>query len=198
MADTALHLVERVFPEVPVRQWVCSLPWRLRVLLGYDKRLCAEVLEVFVLELSRAYKRRAKALLGLSSVDDALTGAVSVIQRGDSALRLNVRFHVIVLDGVYVRSPGSGELVFHALAAPSAEEISDVAARTAQRCAWSTRHAPASPSAWARAAGSTCTPTSPSRRATEPSSSDCAGTSAGHPSPRSGSKRRRTASCVTR
>jgi hypothetical protein len=40
---------------------------------------------------------------------------------------------VIVLDGLYVRSPDSGELVFHALAAPSAEEISDVAARTAQR-----------------------------------------------------------------
>jgi hypothetical protein len=133
MADTALHLVERVFPEVPVRQWVCSLPWRLRVLLGYDKQLCAEVLEVFVLELSRAYKRRAKALLSLSSVDDALTGAVSVIQRGDSALRLNVHFHVIVLDGVYVRSPDSGELVFHALAAPSSEENSEVAARTAQR-----------------------------------------------------------------
>ena len=25
MSDTALHLVERVFPEVPIRQWVCSL-----------------------------------------------------------------------------------------------------------------------------------------------------------------------------
>ena len=41
MADTAVHLVERVIPEVPVRQWVCSLPWRLQVLLGYDRRLCA-------------------------------------------------------------------------------------------------------------------------------------------------------------
>ncbi len=26
MADTALHLVNKVIPEVPVRQWVCSLP----------------------------------------------------------------------------------------------------------------------------------------------------------------------------
>lgn len=133
MADTALHLVDKVIPEVPVRQWVCSLPWRLRVLLGYDKRLCAEVLEAFVALVSRSYKRRAKALLGLDSVDDAMTGAVSVIQRGDSALRLNVHFHLIGLDGVYVRSPDGGELVFHALAAPSAEEITDVATRTAQR-----------------------------------------------------------------
>ena len=39
--------VEKVIPEVPVRQWVCSLPWRLRVLLGCDRRLCADVLEAF-------------------------------------------------------------------------------------------------------------------------------------------------------
>ena len=133
MADTALHLVEKVIPEVPVRQWVCSLPWRLRVLCGYDKQLCADVLEAFVVELSRSCKRRAKATLGLRTVDDALTGAVSVIQRGDSALRLNVHFHVLALDGVYVRAAQGGELVFHALAAPTADEVTDVATRTAQR-----------------------------------------------------------------
>src|SRR5512145_2145904 len=27
MADTAAHLVDRVFPEAPVRQWVLTLPW---------------------------------------------------------------------------------------------------------------------------------------------------------------------------
>jgi hypothetical protein len=133
MADTALHLVGQVIPEVPVRQWVCSLPWRLRVLLGYDRRLCADVLEAFVVELSRSYKRRAKASLSLQTVDDALAGAVSVIQRGDSALRLNVHFHVLALDGAYVRPPDGGAPVFHALAAPSAEEITDVATRTARR-----------------------------------------------------------------
>ena len=53
MSDTAVHLVEKVIPEVPVRQWACSLPWRLRVLVGYDRRLCADVLEAFVVELSR-------------------------------------------------------------------------------------------------------------------------------------------------
>jgi hypothetical protein len=43
---------EKVIPEAPIRQWVCSLPWRLRVLLGYDRELCADVLEAFVVELS--------------------------------------------------------------------------------------------------------------------------------------------------
>jgi len=133
MADTAVHLVEKVIPEVPVRQWVCSLPWRLRVLLGYDRRLCAEVLEAFVLELSRSLKRRAKQSLGLETVAQALTGAVSVIQRGDSSLRLNVHFHVIALDGVYVRQEPDAPLVFHPLPAPTADEVTVVAKRTALR-----------------------------------------------------------------
>ena len=44
-----------------------------------------------------------------------------------------MHFHVLLLDGVYVREPDGGELVFQALAAPSAEEITDVATRSAQR-----------------------------------------------------------------
>jgi len=32
MAETAAHLVDQVFPQVPVRQWVPSLPKRLRYL----------------------------------------------------------------------------------------------------------------------------------------------------------------------
>jgi hypothetical protein len=34
MADTAAHLVDRVFPEVPVRQWVLSVPFALRYRLA--------------------------------------------------------------------------------------------------------------------------------------------------------------------
>jgi len=39
MADTAAHLVDRVLPEVPVRQWVLSLPFALRYRLAYDAHL---------------------------------------------------------------------------------------------------------------------------------------------------------------
>ncbi len=38
MADTAAHLVDRVFPEVPVRQWVLSVPFAVRYRLA-----CVEV-----------------------------------------------------------------------------------------------------------------------------------------------------------
>jgi hypothetical protein len=136
MADTALDLVERVFPVgVPVRQWVCSLPWRLRALCGYDAQLCAAIVRAFVDEVSRSLRRRAKHALGLSSVKQAHTGCVTFIQRFDSALRLNVHTHNLFLDGVYVRDGASdtARLVFHELGEPSAEQVADIAHRTAER-----------------------------------------------------------------
>ena len=36
MAETAAHLVDRVFPPLPVRQWVLSVPKRLRYFLERD------------------------------------------------------------------------------------------------------------------------------------------------------------------
>ena len=48
MADTAAHLVDRVFPEVPIRQWVLSLPFALRYRLAYDSRLVSDVLRIFM------------------------------------------------------------------------------------------------------------------------------------------------------
>ncbi|MFO0618690.1 MAG: transposase [Polyangiaceae bacterium] len=134
MADTAAHLVEKVIPHVPTRQWVCSFPWRLRVLLGYERNLCAEVLGAFVEELTRSLRWRAKRLLGLKSVEDAHTGAITFVQRFDSALRLNVHSHVISLDGVYVEDE-AGALTFEPLPEPTAAEVLDVAERTAKRVA---------------------------------------------------------------
>lgn len=78
MADTAAHLVDRVFPAVKVRQWVLSLPFALRYRLAYDARLTTDVLNVFIRALFGDLRRRAKRLLGLCSTQ---SGAVTFIQR---------------------------------------------------------------------------------------------------------------------
>ncbi|MBE7481611.1 MAG: transposase [Polyangiaceae bacterium] len=107
----------------------------LRALLGYDRKLCAEVVSAFMAEVDRSLRWRAKRQLGLASVADAHTGGVAAVQRTDSALRLNVHFHSLVLDGVYVhenddpRSP----LEFRELDTPTRTDIAEVAARTAAR-----------------------------------------------------------------
>jgi hypothetical protein len=36
MVETAAHLTDHVFPRLPVRQWVLSVPKRLRFLLQHD------------------------------------------------------------------------------------------------------------------------------------------------------------------
>ena len=56
MADTAAHLVDRVLPRVPMRQWVLAFPPRVRLHLAYDARLFGAALTLFVGSSLRARK----------------------------------------------------------------------------------------------------------------------------------------------
>ncbi len=59
-----------------------------------------------------------------------------ISQRVDSAIRLNTHFHILSLDGVYVRQypdDHHGELTFHALPPPTRGETEDIARRIADR-----------------------------------------------------------------
>ena len=86
MADTAAHLVDRVLPEVPVRQWVLTLPYPLRYRCAYDAKLMSEVLKVFLRSLFASLRRRARR----QGVQGRLQcGAVSFLQRFGSAINLN-------------------------------------------------------------------------------------------------------------
>jgi Transposase zinc-binding domain len=60
MADTAAHLVDRVFPRVPIRQWVLSLPYALRYRLAYDASLATDVLAIFTKTVFASQIRRAR------------------------------------------------------------------------------------------------------------------------------------------
>ena len=55
-------LVDRVFPEAPVRQWVLSLPFALRYRLAYDARLAGDVLHLFVRAIFASLRRRARQM----------------------------------------------------------------------------------------------------------------------------------------
>jgi hypothetical protein len=46
MTELALHLAEQVIPHVPVRQFVLSLPHRLRYMLAYDHARSLSILRV--------------------------------------------------------------------------------------------------------------------------------------------------------
>ena len=129
MADTAAHLVERVLPEVPVRQWVLTLPYPLRYRCAWDAALTSQVLRAFLRALFADQRRRARQQFG---VRGGLCGAVSFIQRFGSALNLTPHFHSLVLDGVYP-GPAYRPGPFLPLAPPETEDVARVMAGTARR-----------------------------------------------------------------
>lgn len=116
MTERARELEGNVLPVVPVRQWVLSFPYRLRFLLATNHKLTLAVLRVAMRAVLSFYRRRAKRR-GL----DGRSGSVTVIQRFGGALNLNVHFHSLVMDGVFVESPEG--LMFKALPPPSQREL---------------------------------------------------------------------------
>ena len=59
MAERGAHLVDHVFPPVRVRQWVLSLPHRIRYLLAWDHELCRAVVAVYLRAVIGFLRRRA-------------------------------------------------------------------------------------------------------------------------------------------
>jgi len=101
MADTAARWSDRVLPHVPWRQWVLSLPFPLRFKAAWDPQLLTQLLKIFQAAIGMRLRAKAK-MRGLRS---ARHGAVTVVQRFGGALNLNVHFHSMVADGVWVDSP---------------------------------------------------------------------------------------------
>jgi hypothetical protein len=125
MTEGAARLVDAILPHVPVRQWVLSLPHRVRYLIAWDHKLCRAVLAVYARVLLSLQRRRALR----RGLRDGHAGCVTVIQRFGGGLNLNVHFHTLVLDGVFTDSE-DGALRFWPLPPPTDEEVGAVLATT--------------------------------------------------------------------
>ena len=130
MADTAAHLVDRVLPEAPVRQYVLSLPFALRYRLAFDQELCSEVLRIFIHAVFSSLKRRARRKLPMRK---AYCGAVTFLQRAGGSINLNPHFHSLILDGVYVSSVPYEAPRFHPLPPPTDAEVARITAAIVRR-----------------------------------------------------------------
>jgi hypothetical protein len=98
MADTARRWVDGLLPHVPYRQWVLTLPFPLRLRLAWDHELLGRVLDVFQRAIGMRLRSRTRAR-GLGGGRHA---SVTVVQRFGSSLNLNVHFHSLVAEGVWV------------------------------------------------------------------------------------------------
>ncbi len=96
MAETAAHLVDHVFAPLPVRQWVLSVPKRLRWHLEREPRAVSAVLHIFL----RVIEAHLRATIPTAS-PRARLGAVSFVHRFGSALNRHVHLHCCTIDGLF-------------------------------------------------------------------------------------------------
>jgi len=135
MANGAAHLVDRVLPDVPVRQYVLSLPYELRRLAAFKADVLTALARIFLEATFARYRAWAKRV----GLDGTECGSVVCVQRFGS-LNLNVHFHVLVLDGVFSRDP-QGRVLFHPAPAPAVGDLRGIVERTERRAgAWLRRH----------------------------------------------------------
>jgi hypothetical protein len=76
-AERAAHLADHVFPVVPIRQWVLTLPHRMRYVLAWDHGLCRAVMRIFMTAVLGSLRRRARRTQGVAG----RSGAVVIVQR---------------------------------------------------------------------------------------------------------------------
>jgi hypothetical protein len=102
MAGTAAHLVDRVLPAAPVRQYVLAFPYELSGLAATRPDVLRALSRLFWEGLRRRYARWAKrAGYAKARVE---TGAVTGVHRVGASLNVHVHFHVLSLDGVHLEA----------------------------------------------------------------------------------------------
>ncbi len=127
MAESAALLVDEVLPEQPMRQWVLSFPFQLRFLFASRPEIMGWVLGIVYRVIATHLVKKAG-----HTHQVAKTGAVTLIQRFGSALNLNVHFHMLFLDGVYVEQ-SHGSARFRWVKAPTSPELTQLTHTIAHR-----------------------------------------------------------------
>ncbi len=122
MVETAAHMTDHVFARLPVRQWVLSVPKRLRYFMQRDGAVLNMVLRIFLRVIAQTLQTHSP---GAVNVDKATLhiGAVAFIHRFGSSLNEHVHFHVCAVDGVFEEVPG---IVFHPASAIDETAVAQV------------------------------------------------------------------------
>ena len=91
--ETAAHVTDHFFPPLPVRQWVLSVPKRLRYFMQRDGAVLNMLLQIFLRVIAQSLQSSSP---GAAQVDKATLhiGAVAVIHRLSPSLNQHVHCHI--------------------------------------------------------------------------------------------------------
>ena len=129
MHDTAFHLEQNVLPRVPYRQWTMTFPRPIRYLMARDRDTITAICAIFVRALFAYQRREAKK----AGYDKVLPGAITFVQTFGSALNLNIHFHTLLMDGVFIDTPVEEPITFLELPFVSQQDIEKLLLKIARR-----------------------------------------------------------------
>jgi hypothetical protein len=127
MADSAALLVDDILPHQPMRQWVLSVPFPIRFLFASRPDVMGKVLGIVYRTIATHLSHKAGYTKASSQ-----TGAVTLIQCFGGALNLNVHYHMLFLDGVYIDAK-NGTSRFRRAKAPAIDELTRLTHTIAHR-----------------------------------------------------------------
>ena len=135
MVEASAHMVDSVLPRVGYRQWVLSVPKRVRWHLRQNPEVVSGLLKVFLRAVETTVRQRSPG-----APTTARYGAVAFVHRFGSYLNSHVHFHVLVTEGVF--SGGSdGTAVFHPATDFCPDDLLTVQRKMRQRgLRWLHRH----------------------------------------------------------
>jgi len=113
-----------------MRQWVLSVPFPLRFLFACEPAVMGKVLGIVYRAIATHLTRKA----GYTKTT-AQAGAVTLIQCFGGALNLNIHFHMIFLDGVYIDGAPESRARFRWVKAPTSDELTQLTHTIAHRVA---------------------------------------------------------------
>lgn len=137
MVETAAHLVDTVLPRVGYRQWVVSVPKRVRWYLKHEPAALDGLAAVFLRLVENALRRASPG-----APRGARFGAVLFVHRFGDSLNSHVHFHVLVTDGVFSADPAiPAQAIFHPAVDLDDTAIRNVCAGLRRRgLRWLSRH----------------------------------------------------------
>jgi hypothetical protein len=103
MVETAAHMVDSILPRVQYRQYVLSVPKRVRWHLRYKPEVTSGLLSVFLRAVETTIRQRSPG-----APKQARFAAVAFVHRFGSYLNSHVHYHVIVSDGVFSGNGDAG------------------------------------------------------------------------------------------
>lgn len=128
MNEEAAHLVDRVLPRAPYRQWVLTLPGEVARVMAFDAPLTSAIFRALAEEVARWQQAAART----RGIDAPEAGSVLQIQRFADGCGLYVHAHMLAPEGVFHERP-DGTVHFHRLPPPRQADVEALVVRMEHR-----------------------------------------------------------------